>query len=138
MSDHQNTRPFVPWLIVSKQGNGSLKHRFITDCRELNPFLQPKQFQLGHLSAIDPYLKKGQVAAKVDPKDAYFHLSLSSILSQFVRVQVGEIEWEFLSACFGLCTLPQLFMQLIKNNIKDLEDKWVVLFVYQVCVGPLR
>ena len=91
-----------------------MKHRFITDCRALNQFLEPKQFKLDHLHTIFPYLKKGWVAAKVDLKDAYFHMSLSSTLSQFVRVQVGDVEWEFLTACFGLNTLPQLFMQLVQ------------------------
>ena len=110
VTDPQNTRHLVPWFIISKQESGGLKHRFITDRRELNQFLQPKEFKLDHLNAIYPYLKKGWVAAKVDLKDAYFHLSLSSTLSQFVRVQVGGVEWEFLSACFGLSTLPQLFM----------------------------
>ena len=73
-------------FIVSKQESDGLKHRFITDCRELNRFLQPKEFKLDHLNTIYPYLKKGWVASKVDLKDAYFHLSLSSNLSQFVRV----------------------------------------------------
>ena len=96
----------------------------------MNQFLQPKEFKLDHLNAIFPYLKKGWVAAKVDLKDAYFHLNLSSTLSQFVRVQVGVVEWEFLSACFGLSTLPQLFMQLMKVLEKIWRTKGIFVFVY--------
>ena len=59
-------------------------------------------------------MRKGWVAAKVDLKDAYFHMQLAPTLSQFVRVQVGDVEWEVLGACFGLNTLPQSFMLLMK------------------------
>ena len=114
VTDPGNTKHLVPWFIISKEEQGGMKHRFITDCRELNRFLQPQEFCLDHFQTIFPYLRKGWVAVKVDLKDAYFHMRLAPTLSQFVRVQVGDVEWEFLVACFGLSTLPQLFMLLMK------------------------
>ena len=38
VTDPHHTRHLVPWFIVSKEEQGGLKHRFITDCRELNQF----------------------------------------------------------------------------------------------------
>ena len=128
--DPENTKHLVPWFVISKEEQGGMKHRFITDCRELNRFLQPREFRLDHLQTIFPYLRKGWVAAKVDLKDAYFHMQLAPTLSQFVRVQVGEVEWEFLSACFGLSTLPQLFMLLMKVLEKIWRAKGLFVFVY--------
>ena len=128
--DPENTKHLVPWFVISKEEQGGMKHRFITDCRELNRFLQPREFRLDHLQTIFPYLRKGWVAAKVDLKDAYFHMQLAPTLSQFVRVQVGEVEWEFLSACFGLSTLPQLFMLLMKVLEKIWRAKGIFVFVY--------
>ena len=92
VSDLENTKHLVPWFIISKEEQGGMKHRFITDCRELNQFLRPREFSLDHLNTIFPNLRKGWVAAKVDLKDAYFHMQMAPNLSQFVRVQVGEVE----------------------------------------------
>ena len=57
--DPENTKHLVPWFVISKEEQGGLKHRFITDCRELNRFLQPREFRLDHLQTILPYLRKG-------------------------------------------------------------------------------
>ena len=53
------TRHLIPWFILSKEENGSTKHRFITDCRSLNQNLSPTQFKLDTLQVVYPYLKKG-------------------------------------------------------------------------------
>ena len=45
-------------------------------------------------------------------------------------MHVGYVEWEFLSACFGLSTLPQLFMLLMKVLEKIWRAKGIFVFVY--------
>ena len=40
----QNIFHLVPWFVISKPENNALKHRLITDCREVNNFLKCPTF----------------------------------------------------------------------------------------------
>ena len=77
VSDPHLTKHLIPWFIISKkEPEGGIKNRLIADCRELNAFFQPERFTLENMSTIFQVLKKGWFSAKVDLKDAYFHLPL--------------------------------------------------------------
>ena len=128
--DPYTTRFLVPWFVISKTEGDKIKDRLICDCRKINQFLEPKPFRLDHLQNIFPYLRKGQWAAKIDLKDAYFHIPLGQDLRPFVHLQVGEDVWEFQAACFGLSTLPQKFMSLMRVFEKLWRQKGVTCFVY--------
>ena len=52
----------IPWFVIQKGD----KLRLITDCRELNRFLEPRPFKLEGLQEIFPTLRKDMWAAKVD------------------------------------------------------------------------
>ena len=120
----------IPWFIITKTEGNSEKHRLIADCRELNQFFCPKNFRLDHLQNIFPYLRKGQWAAKLDLKDAYFHLPLNQNLQSYVRMQVGSELWAFTGACFGLSTLPQIFMSVMRVLEKMWRKKGLQTFIY--------
>ena len=66
---HQ-AKHIIPWFVI-KKGD---KLRLITNCKELNNYLEPKPFRLENWPEIFPYLRKGMWAAKIDLKHAYFHL----------------------------------------------------------------
>jgi hypothetical protein len=78
LSTGEGVRHLVPWFIISKEEGSKTKHRLISDCRELNQFFTPQKFRLDNIQAIFPYLQKGWWAAKLDLKDAYFHLPLAA------------------------------------------------------------
>lgn len=124
------TKYLVPWFIIVKQEGERVKKRLISDCRELNKFFTPKKFRLDNLQQIFPYLRKGQWAAKLDLKDAYFHLSLNPELQKFVRMKVGSQVWEFRGGCFGLSVMPHLFMMLMGTFEKLWRKKGFLVFVY--------
>ena len=65
---------------------------------EINKHLQTRRFRLDNLQTIFPYLRKGQWAAKLDLKDAYFHLGLHPELRKYVRLKIGDQVWEFKAA----------------------------------------
>ena len=109
--DLENTGHLVPWFVLSKTENNKEKHRLICDCRELNQFFQTKNFRLDHIQTIFPFLRQKMWAAKIDLKDAYFHLELGNQLKRFMRLQVGDQIWEFQAACFGLNILPRFLCQ---------------------------
>ena len=106
----EGTKYLVPWFVISKMEGDTQKNRLISDCREINHYFSPKKFKLDTIQTIFPFLQRGMYGAKVDLKDAYFHLKLAPHLKEFVRLQVGENQWEFQGACFGVSTLPQLWM----------------------------
>ena len=126
----ESAKHLIPWFIISKPEGKSVKHRLISDCRELNQFCNPEKFTLENMAQIFPVLKRNWWAVKLDLKDAYFHLELNSHLKQFVRLQVGEKQWEFSGACFGLSTLPKLFMSIMKPLQKIWRSKGLMVFVY--------
>jgi hypothetical protein len=107
-----------------------VKHRLIADCRELNQFCLPEKFTLENIQAIFPLLRKNWFAVKLDLKDAYFHLGLKENLKQFIRMQVGTQLWEFQAACFGISTLPKIFMSLMRVLQKLWRSKGLMAFVY--------
>ena len=104
--DPKTSSFLVPWFVISKSEGEKVKDRLICDCRKINKFLTPRPFRLDHLQNIFPYLRKKQWAAKIDLKDAYFHLSLAKELMPYVHLLVGGDVSEFQAACFRLSTLP--------------------------------
>ena len=73
---------------------GETKWRQIADCRGLNQHFNPP-FKLDHLHQILPNLMKGHWGAKVDLKDAYFHVPIHQDLKPFLRHQIGDQIWEY-------------------------------------------
>ena len=120
----------VPWFIISKWEGTQQKHRLITDCRALNKFMSPQPFKLDHWQHIFPCLHKGMWAAKVDLKHAYFHLPLQDFLKPYLRLWVGEQLWEFQAAPFGLSTLPQQWMSLMKVFQRIWRPEGILVFIY--------
>ena len=85
------TKHLIPWFLISKPEGGETKWRFISDCREINSQFQVKPFKLDHLQHIFPILQKGHWAAKIDLKDAHFHIPVSQALRPYLRHQVGTL-----------------------------------------------
>jgi hypothetical protein len=121
---------FVPYFILRKQEGEKIKERLISDCRELNAYFSPKKFRLEHMGQIFPHLKKGWFCGKIDLKDAYFHMGLSKNLSQYVCMEVGGETWQFTGACFGISSLPQKFMTLMRVWEKKWRKEGKTVFIY--------
>lgn len=126
----EGTKFLVPWFVLAKQEGEKEKLRLICDCREINQHLETKPFRLENWRDIFPFLRKGMWAAKVDLKDAYFHLALGDELKPYVRLQVGEEIWEFQAACFGLSPLPQVWMSVMKVFLKRWRSQGMLIFIY--------
>ena len=119
--------------IVSKKKmeiSGKEKCRLISDCRDINKHLQTKHFKLDHWQHIFPVLRKGMWGVKVDLKHAYFHLELGETLKPYMRMLVGEEMYQLKAACFGLATLPQQWMSLMKVQQKYLRKRGLIIFIY--------
>lgn len=68
--------------------------------------------------------------AKIDLKDAYFHLGLSPDLWPYLRIMVGDQLWEYRGGVFGLNVMPQIFMLVMKTFEKKWRSKGIMVFIY--------
>ena len=85
---------------------------------------------MDHLQNIFPNLKKGHWAAKLDLKDAYFHIPIHDGLKPYLRHKVGDQVWEFQAGCFGLNIMPQVFMQVMKTFEKKWRGQGLQVYIY--------
>ena len=67
---------------------------------------------------------------KVDLKHAYFHLGVADKLKPFLRIQIGQEQWQFQAACFGLNCLPFLWSQVMKVPVKRWRSRGIQVWVY--------
>ena len=118
--------------MVCNQQTGKWKGKAKIDFRlqDHQQIFQNQAFQAGSLEKYFPYLKKGMGAAKIDLKNAYFHLELEKILQPYIRVQVAGDIYQFQAACFGISTLPQLWMHVMKVFQKFWRKKGIMCFIY--------
>ena len=116
----------IPWFVIEKGD----KLRLLTDCREINHYLIPKQFKLENWGEIFPFLRKGMWAAKIDLKHAYFHLAIENHLKQYVCIQVENKVYQFQAACFGLNVLPQIWQSVMKVFLKKWRAQGIQCWIY--------
>ena len=127
----QGTKYLVPWFVIQKmEPSGKMKNRLISDCRIINKELNPPKFKLDHWKEIFPHLEKGMWATKVDLKNAYFHLELSKAIKPFIRMKIGEKIYQMEGACFGLSTLPYLWMEVMQVFLKKWRKQGMLVFIY--------
>ena len=125
ISWHQ-AKHWIPWFVIQKGD----KLRLITNCKEVNQFLDPKPFRLENWPEIFPYLRKGMWAAKVDLKHAYFHLGIAEEIKPYTCIQVQEKVYQFQAACFGMSTLPQQWQSVMKVFLKKWRKQGFLTWVY--------
>ena len=82
------------------------------------------------MPTILPYLRKGWWGAKIDLKDAYFHLPLGEAIKPYIRMEVDNQVWEFQAGCFGLNLMPQIFMEVMKTFEKRWRSQGLICFIY--------
>jgi hypothetical protein len=126
----KQARFLVPWFVISKREGAKEKLRLISDCRLINEHMEARHFKMDHWGKIFPFLRKSTWAAKIDLKNAYFHLGLSEALKEFLVLKVGEKYYQFQGAAFGLSTLPQLWMMLMKTFSRLWRKKGILCFIY--------
>jgi len=69
-------------------------------------------------------------ATKVDLKNAYFHLQLSEAIIPYIRMKIGEKVFQMEGACFGLSTLPYLWMEVMNVFLKKWRKQGLRVFIY--------
>ena len=118
----------VPWFVIPK--GDSDKWRFITNLRQLNRHLRLKRFSLDTWRSNFPMLRKNQYACKVDLKDAYFHVPLSSELQRYVCVRFGDEVFQFLAMPFGISVAPAVWTSVMDVCAAIWRKHSLLVYVY--------
>ena len=82
------------------------------------------------MQEIFPVLKKGLWAAKIDLKDAYFHVPVNPALRPYLRHLVGGQLWEYQAGPFGLNIMPQIFQSVMHTFEKKWRKRGFQVFIY--------
>ena len=112
----------------NRGGRNKVKTNFRLQKNKYPPVLQP--IQDGKLGTHLPLLSPKMWACKIDLKDAFFHLSLSSELQKYVNLKVGQNIYKFLAAPFGLNILPELWTKTMKVLQKLWRTRGILCFLY--------
>jgi hypothetical protein len=132
----------LPWFVLTKiDSSGQLKHRLICNARQINKFLRPQPFRMDHWAQIFPFLKHNWWGAKIDLKDAYFHLGVNESFRRYLHLDVGGKIYEFQAAPFGLSNLPQVWTLVMKTFLRKWRAENILVFIYLddiLLLGPTK
>ena len=93
------------------------------------PMVYPPTIQIGKHEPDFPRLSKGHWGAKIHLKYAYFHIPIHGDIEPFLR-QVGDQVLEYQGGLFGLNSMPQIFMKIMKVFQKTWRRKGLLVYVY--------
>ena len=79
---------------------------------------------------VFPVLRKGMWGAKVDLKNAYFHLGVAEAAKPYLCMQVGEKYYQWQEAPFGLSILPFIFQKMMSTLLKRWRERGLLVWVY--------
>ena len=87
--------------------------RPIINLKELNQFIPYHHFKMEGLKDVKFLLRKRDWMCKIDLKDAYFSVPMSTQSRKWVRFNWKGKLYEFLCLVFGLGPAPRIFTKLI-------------------------
>jgi hypothetical protein len=120
-------------MVCDKQKGGRWQRKTQIDFRlsHSEQISKAKAFQIGPLATHFSSPTTGNVCSKDRfKKNAYFHLPLAEALRPYVHLKVGDQVFQFNAACFGLSTLPQVWMELMKVFQKRWRQRGIIVFTY--------
>lgn len=141
LADPATSKYRIPWFVLTKPDMGGLKHRLICNAQKLNKFMAPQKFRMDHWAQIFPFLRQGWWGAKIDLKDAYFHLPVHKSLRPYLHLEVLGKIFEFQCACFGVATIPYLWTTIMKTFLRKWRQQNIMVFIYLddiLLLGPTQ
>ena len=83
-----------------------------------------------HHNDVQTSLRKGQWAASIDLKDAYFQVPIHPGARKFFRVAWEGKVYQFRALPFGLASAPWLFTELVRPLVEWAHRKGITMFAY--------
>ena len=115
-------------FVVPKKDGG---WRPIINLKRLNKrFLDPPHFRMDTAKDVGLLLRRGDWAASVDLKDAYFHVAVVPRFRRYLRFGWKKKLYEYLVLPFGLCLAPYIFTALTKPIVAYLRSRGIRVIFY--------
>jgi len=104
--------------------------RPIIDLRPVNECIRYEHFKMEGLVTARQLIEPGDWMAKVDLRDAYFTVPISSSHRRFLRFRWRGVDYEFVCLPFGLSSAPRVFTKVMKPVIAALRSRGIRLVIY--------
>ena len=109
---HDRTESFLSPMFLVPKADGSW--RPVINLRSLNQFVVSPHFKMEGIRVVKGLLRKNDWMVKLDLKDAYLSVPMSSPHRRFLRFEWRQQIWEFNCLPFGLNSAPYTFTKLLK------------------------
>ena len=132
----QSNHQYISSFFLVKKSDGS--NRFVLNLKGLNRFIETKKFKLEDGRAPKDLLCPGDYLAKIDLKNAYFAVPMSSNSSRYLRFIFQGQCFQFLCLPFGLNIAPWIFTKILKPVLRILREKGLRSVAYLddiLCLG---
>lgn len=122
------TDSFVNRIFPVKKKDGGT--RPVIDCRDLNLAIPKVKFKMESLANVKHMLRRKDFMAKIDIKDAYFHLMIHPDFRKFLRFYWDGHPYEFRALPFGVTSAPRVFTKVMRPVIGLLRSRGIRCMIY--------
>lgn len=119
---------FLSPIFLADKPNGG--KRFILNLKRLNEFIYAPHFQMEDARTASKLVHRGNYAATLDLKDAYYLLPIQSSHRKYLRFMFKGTLYEFTCLPFGLASAPFVFTKVMKPIINHIRTRGVSCVIY--------
>jgi hypothetical protein len=114
-----------------KKKNGSL--RLCVDYRPLNAVTIKNKYPLPRIDVLFDQLAGVKVFSKIDHRSGYHQIKIRPCVIPKTAFSTRYDLYEYLVMSFGLTNAPAYFMYLMNSVFMTELDKFVVVFIDDIC-----
>ena len=127
VSSLPETTHFSQIFVVPKKDGG---FRPIINLRKLNNHVPYEHFKMESLKDVKDLIQPGDFMAKIDLKDAFFHVPLARESRHLTAFHWQGRSFLFKAMCFGLAPAPRVFTKLAKVPMALLRHWGIRAVIY--------
>ena len=132
---HSFQKQFLsPIFLFPKKDSGQ---KPILNMKKLNQRIRYAHFKKEGLFLLKESLQENDCICKIDLRDAYFLVPLSSESQKFIRFKWKGQKYQFICLCFGLAPAPGVFTKLLKipiSVLRKLNVRLMIIFLDDILI----